>query len=121
MEWIVVEHPEFASWFDAQSDELKVEIGAGIRLLQEEGPALGRPRVDTVRGSKFTNMKELRVQYRGQPYRILFAFDLRRQAVLLVGGLKSTDKRWYRTNIPIAEDRLMNYFSSMEKRQSDEV
>lgn len=76
-----------------------------LDVLEEQGAALGRPYVDTTKGSTFTNMKELRVQHDGDPYRILFAFDPQRQAVLLIGGNKRGDKRWYEVNIPIA-DRL---------------
>jgi hypothetical protein len=72
---------------------------------------LGRPYVDTIKGSAFTNMKELRVQYDGNPYRILFAFDPQRQAVLLIGGNKRGDKRWYEKNIPIAERRFAEYLA----------
>ncbi|WP_337177878.1 type II toxin-antitoxin system RelE/ParE family toxin [Paludisphaera sp.] len=69
-------------------------ILAKVELLREEGPNLGRPAVDTARGSIFTNMKELRVQHAGQPWRVLFAFDPARRAILLVGGNKAGDKRW---------------------------
>jgi hypothetical protein len=62
--------------------------------------------VDTVKGSRFTNMKELRVQVGGDPWRILFAFDPQRSAILLVGGNKRGDKRWYKTFIPIADERF---------------
>ena len=74
-------------------------------ILRELGPALGRPSVDTVRGSKHANMKELRVQHRGRPYRVLFAFDPRRTAILLIGGNKTGKGRWYKEFVPMA-DRL---------------
>ena len=75
---------------------------------------MGRPYADTIKGSTFTNMKELRVQHDGNPYRILFVFDPQRQAVLLVGGNKGGDKRWYEKNIPIAERRLYPIILSKE-------
>ena len=73
-------------------------------MLQEYGPALGRPYVDTLKGSKHTNLKELRVQHRGQPYRILFAFDPRRNAYLILGGNKTGDDDWYADAMRRAEE-----------------
>jgi len=73
------------------------------------GPNLGRPHVDTVQGSAFSSMKELRVQVKGDPWRILFAFDPQRQAILLVGGDKAGDKRWYARFIPIADERYRRH------------
>jgi hypothetical protein len=69
----------------------------------------GRPYVDTVEDSAFTNMKELRAQFRGDPWRILFAFDRTRTAILLVGGNKRGDKRWYKKHLPIADERFKQH------------
>ena len=80
-------------------------ITVSIGLLETLGPNLPRPHSDTVKGSKFTNMKELRTQHAGQPYGTLYAFDPKRTAILLIGSNKSGDKNWYKTYIPIA-DRL---------------
>jgi hypothetical protein len=81
---------------------------AAIRVLRDRGPALGRPLVDTIEGSRHKNMKELRPGSTGRSeIRVLFAFDLERQAILLVGGDKSGDwSRWYDVNIPVADDRF---------------
>ena len=89
-----------------------------LDILEEQGAHLGRPYVDTIKGSSLPNMKELRVQHAGEPYRILFAFDSKRQAVLLVGGNKAGDKRWYDKNIPIAERRFRDY---LEETQGGEL
>ena len=64
---------------------------------------LGRPQVDTVKGSRFTNMKELRTQHKGEPYRTFFAFDPRRSAILLIGGSKAGDKRFYERFVALAD------------------
>ena len=64
-------------------------------MLEEYGPGLGRPYADTLRQSRYPNMKELRVQHEGRPYRILFAFDPRRSAYLILGGDKTGDTNWY--------------------------
>jgi len=117
MEWTVIFHPGFSSWFNVQDGELQDEITANLKILQEDGPLLGRPRVDTVKGSDFKNMKELRVQFQGDPYRILFAFDPKRQAVLLVGGSKVANERWYKTNIPIADKRFEDHLNRLGKEK----
>src|SRR5580698_161644 len=102
MEWEVLADEEFVIWAEKQPIGLQDEILAYRNLLKQYGPMLGRPRVDSIKGSKFPNMKELRVQWKGQPWRILFAFDPKRRSILLVGGNKQGDKRWYDKNIPIA-------------------
>lgn len=76
-----------------------------VELLMNNGPNLGRPHVDTVNGSKHSNMKELRTQHQGKPIRTFFAFDPRRAAILLIGGDKTGKKRFYQEMIPLA-DRL---------------
>ena len=85
------------------------------------GPTLGRPQVDTLAGATLTNLKELRIQIQGDPWRVLFAFDPKRQAIILVGGNKRGDKRWYRKNIPIAEERYRRHLESMKGETDDEA
>jgi hypothetical protein len=68
-----------------------------------EGVNLARPYADTLKGSQFPNMKELRIQHEGRPYRVLYAFDPRRSALLLIGGDKTGNARWYREFIPKAD------------------
>ena len=93
------------------------EILAHVALLRERGPQLGRPYVDTVEGSAFSNMKELRVQFRGEPWRILFAFDPARSAILLVGGSQRGDKRWYKKHLIIPDDRFRRHLERLEHEQ----
>ncbi|NES17554.1 MAG: type II toxin-antitoxin system RelE/ParE family toxin [Symploca sp. SIO3E6] len=109
MLWEIVFHAEFERWFFEQDNALQESIAMLLDILEEQGPSIGRPYIDTIKGSDFPNMKELRVQHAGLPYRILFAFDPKRQAVLLVGGNKAKDKRWYEINIPIADKRFRKY------------
>jgi hypothetical protein len=109
MIWEVVFHREFEEWFFAEDIEVQKSIAMVLDILEEQGATLGRPYVDTIKGSVFANMKELRVQHGGNPYRILFAFDPQRQAVVLIGGNKGGDKRWYEKNIPIADRRFIEY------------
>jgi hypothetical protein len=120
MAWIVILHKEFSAWFAVQESELQNEILANLRVLQEFGPALGRPRVDTLEESAFTQMKELRVQFRGEPFRILFAFDPKRQAIVLLGGSKQGDKRWYKKNIPLADQRYREHLEELRKKAKKE-
>jgi hypothetical protein len=115
MEWEVLFDEDFAGWLDTLDAGLRARIAGHVDLLEQFGPNLGRPRVDTVKGSDFSNMKELRIQYQGDPWRILFAFDPDRNAILLVGGNKAGSKRWYEEQIPIADDRYRRHLKSLAR------
>lgn len=117
MLWEILFHKEFEKWFDAQEPGVQEAIASHLDVLEEEGPRLGRPYVDTLKDSNYPNLKELRVQHLGRPFRILFAFDPKRQAVLLVGGDKGGKKRWYEEHIPIAEQRLQEHLAAIEKEE----
>jgi len=116
MKWSVESVKEFDQWFWKQDVKFREILFTYTHALAETGPQFGRPYVDTIKGSSYSNMKELRIQYKRKPYRILFIFDPKRQAILLVGGNKASDKRWYEVNIPIAEKRYKIYL----KEKSDE-
>ena len=105
MEWTVGYTDEFEAWWRGLSEEEQVSVEASVHLLQERGPMLRFPHSSGVKGSKHDHMRELRIQHQGRPYRVLYAFDPRRVAILLIGGDKTGDDRWYETYIPIA-DRL---------------
>lgn len=81
--WEVITTEIFDSWFFAQSEALREDILASMCILEESGPQLGRPHADTLHGSHFTNMKELRIQHDGRPIRAFFAFDPIRRAIVL--------------------------------------
>lgn len=106
--WSVEFHPAFGSWANKLGQADSEALLAAIRVLRSEGPTLGRPLVDTVKGSRHANMKELRPGSTGRTeVRVLFAFDRQRKGILLVGGDKSKDwADWYKTNIPIADARF---------------
>ena len=93
-------------WLTSLDSDSYEQVIAAIELLEERGPQLGRPIVDTVKASRHKNMKELRPGSSGRSeLRILFAFDPRRQAILLVAGDKAGNwKSWYTKNIPVADD-----------------
>lgn len=98
--WEIEGTPEFEQWFLGLKEGEQLLVEAAIELLQQRGPSLGRPKVDTLTGSIIPNLKELRVR----TIRVLFAFDPRRVGVLLLGGDKRHNwTNWYRTAIPQAE------------------
>jgi hypothetical protein len=103
--WEVEFTDEFGEWWNMLDEEQQASIAASVELLRQLGPQLGRPHVDTIQGSRHTNMKELRTQHHGRPLRTLFAFDPRRCAILLIGGDKTGDDRFYERMVPEA-DRL---------------
>ncbi|WP_245541715.1 type II toxin-antitoxin system RelE/ParE family toxin [Sporichthya polymorpha] len=99
--------PEVEDWFEQLEPDLADRVAGAIARLAEEGPGCGRPTVDSIKGSKVHNLKELRpVTGRRSALRILFAFDPARRAVLLVAGDKVNNwSKWYRDAIPTAERR----------------
>jgi hypothetical protein len=99
---------EFKPEFDALHEDVRTEVLALSLVIQEFGPQLGRPRVDTLKGSRHANMKELRFSGAGGEWRVAFAFDPRRRAILLVAGDKSggSERRFYRELIRKADDRF---------------
>jgi len=115
--WEVEFHPDCYVWAD-QLDSADAEaLLAAINVLRDAGPALGRPLIDSIKGSRHKNMKELRPGSTGRTeVRVLFAFDRVRRAILLVGGDKSGDwSGWYDVNIPVADDRFDEHQVKVEK------
>ena len=105
MAWEVEYSDEFGAWWDGLGDGQRVKIAATVELLEERGASLPFPFSSGVEASRHAHMRELRVQVGGDPYRIFYAFDPRRMAILLIGGNKAGDDRFYETQVPIA-DRL---------------
>jgi hypothetical protein len=103
MTWQVEVSDEFIEWYDGLNEQEGISVDSAVDMLQDYGPTLGRPYVDTLKGSRYPNMKELRVQHLGRPLRILFAFDPRRNAYLILGGDKTGDGNWYVAAIHRAE------------------
>ena len=106
--WVVELADEFRSEFHALDEDVREEILALLLILEEFGPRLGRPHVDTLKGSSHANMKELRFSAADGEWRVAFAFDPRRRGILLVAGDKSggSAKRFYRELIRKADERL---------------
>jgi hypothetical protein len=118
-EWTVLFHLEFDAWLSGQEEGLQNEVWVLIGLLKRYGPSLSRPYADTIKGSIYPNMKELRIQYRGKPWRILFAFDPNRNAILLIGGTKVGRQDWYKVHTPIADERFGRYLANLRKSKKE--
>jgi len=106
---------DFGTWWDKLSLAAQEDVRAEVNVLRRFGPSLGRPHVDSVAFSRHTNMKELRIQHHGRPYRVLFAFDPRRMAILLVGGDKTGQARWYKQFVPIADRLYDEHLETLRK------
>ena len=104
-------------WLKAVDDGTYDQVVAALRILTELGPGLGRPLVDSIIGSRHKNMKELRPGSSGRSeVRILFAFDPKRRAILLLAGDKQGAwAKWYRKNIPVADDRYDEHLEQLKK------
>ncbi|RYD82252.1 MAG: addiction module toxin RelE [Verrucomicrobiaceae bacterium] len=103
MVWEVEFTDELGEWWGSLTEQEQISIDASVRLLEARGPNLGHPHSSGVNGSRHSHMRELRVQHAGRPYRLLYAFDPRRSAILLIGGDKTGRDRWYEEHVPLAD------------------
>ena len=113
--WQVEYTDEFERWWNELDADEQESLAASVELLRQLGPQLPRPHADTVKGSKHANMKELRTQHQGRPLRTLFAFDPRRCAILLIGGDKTGDTRFYERLLPVADRLYDEHLESLRK------
>jgi hypothetical protein len=95
---------EFGAWWDTLTEDEQNSVDGAVELLEVFGPRLPFPHSSTVESSRHGHMRELRIQHRGRPLRVLYAFDPRRVPLLLIGGDKTGDARWYQKIVPIADD-----------------
>jgi hypothetical protein len=114
----VVATDELEEWMMSLTEKQRDAVMDAIDHLRQEGPSLGRPYVDTIRDSRFKNMKELRISS-GGALRVLFAFDPRRTAVLLLGGDKSKGSKW-NDWYPDAIQQADKLFSQYLQTQGDQ-
>ena len=119
MSWVVEIGDEFEPEFDKLHEDIRTEILALSRLLQQFGTQLGRPRVDTLNDSRHANMKELRFSAADGEWRVAFAFDTKRKAILLIAGDKSgiSEKRFYLRLIRKADDRFDEHLARLKKER----
>lgn len=94
---------EFELWWLQLDEEEQISVAATVGLLEEYGTSLRFPHSSQIKGSRFGQMRELRIQHQGKPYRVLYAFDPLRNAILLLGGDKTGNNCWYEIHVPIAE------------------
>lgn len=115
MGWEVENTDEFGSWWEELDIPHQDRIAATVRILEERGPSLPYPFSSGVKGSRHENMRELRVQSGGSPLRIFYAFDPRRSAILLIGGNKAGEDRFYEYYVPLADDLYDTHIASLRK------
>ena len=116
--WDVEYTDEFGEWWAGLGADEQISIDASVHLLEQKGPNLGFPHSSGISGSRHPHMRELRIQHQGRPFRILYAFDPRRCALLLIGGDKTGDNRWYAVHVPLA-DRLYDTHLEILKKEGE--
>ena len=117
MKWEVEYTDELGAWWADLSEAEQESVDFSVRLLGEKGPNLGYPHSSGIETSKHAHMRELRVQHEGRPYRVLYAFDPRRSAILLIGGDKTGNIRWYETYVPVADRLYDTHLDTLKKEE----
>ncbi len=109
---------KFDGWFDDLDDIDQANVLAPVIVLQDKGPALSRPYADTVNHSRHRNMKELRIQSKGDPLRAFYAFDPLRRGILLCAGNKvGNEKRFYEVMIPVADNEFTRHLNTIKEKE----
>ena len=119
MAWDVEVTDEFKTWWSNLDESEQASVSAVVKLLVECGPNLPFPYSSKVHGSRHSATRELRVQHRGRAYRVLYIFDPRRTAILLLGGDKTGDDRWYERNVPQADGIYDECLEEIQKEPDD--
>jgi hypothetical protein len=119
MSWSVEFHPKFKAEYDELPEAVQDGLIASLEPLREFGPSLGRPDVDTLNDSHYANMKELRLKADGGVWRVAFAFDPRRSAIILVAGDKSgvSTAKFYQRLIDKADKRYREHLEILESKE----
>ena len=117
--WEVEYTDAFGAWWERLSEDEQDSVAFVVGLLEERGVTLGFPYSSDVRGSRHGQMRELRVQHEGRPFRVLYAFDPRRSALLLIGGDKTGQKRWYEEFVPIADALFDEHLASLARPKGE--
>ncbi|PTR18550.1 MULTISPECIES: type II toxin-antitoxin system RelE/ParE family toxin [unclassified Pseudomonas] len=115
MKWDVEYTDEFGDWWGNLNEKEQACVSASVDLLELIGPGLGFPHSSDIKGSRHGNLRELRIQHGGRPYRVLYAFDPRRFALLLIGGDKTGQDRWYEVHVPMAEKLYDEHLETLRK------
>jgi hypothetical protein len=115
MSWNVEYTDEFEKWWTTLDESEQDSVAVVVTLLEHKGPFLPFPYSSGIEGSRHSHMRELRTQHRGDPYRVLYAFDPRRSAILLIGGNKAGKDRWYEAYVPIADKLYDDHLTLLEQ------
>lgn len=115
MGWELEYTDEFGGWWGDLTESQQDSITATCELLMEMGPHLKYPHTSGISSSRHSHMRELRVQASGDPIRIFYAFDPRRSAILLIGGDKTGNDRFYDVYVPVADDLYDQYLEELKK------
>lgn len=118
MSWDVEFTDEFEEWWDSLADQAQRDVGVSVDLLEARGPSLPFPYSSGIHGSKHEHMRELRVQSGGNPIRVFYAFDPRRAAILLIGGDKTGNDRFYQQQIPLADNLYDLHLEALKREGS---
>jgi len=118
--WEVDYTDEFGGWWTSLTEAEHITLTAAVEVLEEHGPSLGYPKSSEIKGSRHGQMRELRIQHKGRPYRILYAFDPRRVAILLIGGDKTGNDNWYTEFVPIADNLYDVHLKEIAKERKDD-
>jgi hypothetical protein len=123
MVWAVTFCDEFEQEYEALGEEVQDELLAQLKVLERFGPSLGRPQADTLKGSRHSNMKELRFKADNGVWRVAFAFDPERKAIVLIGGDKSggSETRFYKQLIRAADERFDRHLKALEEGKNGQV
>jgi hypothetical protein len=108
---------EFEEWWNDLSETEQSAVEGYVSMLEEFGVSLGFPYSSDIKGTKLTQLRELRPQHKGRPLRVLYAFDPRRMAILLIGGDKTGNSKWYDEAIPIAERIYEDHIEQLKKER----
>ncbi|MDL2263287.1 type II toxin-antitoxin system RelE/ParE family toxin [Synergistaceae bacterium OttesenSCG-928-I11] len=120
MNWEVEYTDEFGAWWAALDEKEQIALAVTVGLLERMGPNLPFPHSSALSGSRHGHLRELRSQCGGRPLRTLYAFDPRRVAILLIGGDKTGDDRWYDVFIPIADALYDRHLMEIAKERGDD-
>ena len=119
MTWEVEYTDELGEWWERLDEDEQASINATVKLLETHGPNLPFPHSSGIETSRHGHMRELRIQHRGKPYRILYAFDPRRNAILLIGGNKTGKDRWYQEYVPVADQLYDQHLKILKAEKRD--
>jgi hypothetical protein len=115
MSWDVEYSDQFGEWWSELTEDEQESVAAYVEVLEAQGPRLPFPYSSGIEGSRHGHMRELRVQHQGRPYRVLYAFDPRRAAILLVGGDKTGNDRWYEEFVPVADQLYDEHIDELRR------